>query len=168
MKFSVGDKVLFKKDNLKGEVLKINSLFKLTVLTSDGFELNISEKDIVIIEDGTDKISSYGDKFYSKDSNYNLPKSLKNQRSKSILKIDLHIELLISNSQYMSNFDIVQIQLNECHKKIEKCLNSNITKLEIIHGVGQGILKNEVHNILRNYNFRYYLSKDGGSTEVFI
>jgi dsDNA-specific endonuclease/ATPase MutS2 len=68
----------------------------------------------------------------------------------------------------MDNFEIVQIQLNECYNKIEKALNSNITKLKIIHGIGEGILKNEVHTILKNYDLRFYLTKDGGATEVYL
>ena len=104
---------------------------------------------------------------YSKDSNFKIQKSQKQQRSQKTLKVDLHIELLRSNYQYLDNFEIVQIQLNECHNKIEKCLNSKITKLEIIHGIGEGILKNEVHAILRSYNLRFYLTIDGGATEVY-
>ena len=38
MKFSVGDKVLFKKESLRGKVSKIISIYKVLVLTQDGFE----------------------------------------------------------------------------------------------------------------------------------
>ena len=68
----------------------------------------------------------------------------------------------------MDSFEIVQIQLNECCNKIQKALNSKIAKLEIVHGIGEGILKDEVHAILRSYNLRFYLTKDGGSTEVYL
>ena len=68
----------------------------------------------------------------------------------------------------MDNFEIVQIQLNECHKKIKKALSSNINRIEIIHGIGEGVLKKEVHTILRNYNLRFYLTKDGGATHVYL
>jgi dsDNA-specific endonuclease/ATPase MutS2 len=68
----------------------------------------------------------------------------------------------------MDNFEIVQLQLNECYNKIEKALNSKINKLQIIHGIGEGTLKDKVHAILRNYNLRFYLTKDGGATEVYL
>ena len=168
MQFFIGDKILFKKDNLQGEIIRINSLYKVTILSIDGFEMNVSVKDLVKIEEGTDKVTSYGENFHSKDSDLQVIKSQKQQRSQSVLKVDLHIELLTSNHQYMDSFEIVQIQLNECHNKIKKALNSKITKLEIIHGIGEGILKNEVHTILRNYNLRFYLTKDGGATEVYL
>ena len=168
MQFTIGDKVLFKKDDLKGEITRVDSLYKVTVLTDDGFEMNISTKDLVKVEEGTNKAISYGEVFYSKDK---ISKSLKHQqqeKSQSVLKVDLHIELLIDNFQHMDNFEIVQIQLNECHNKIEKALNSNYQKLIIVHGIGTGSLKTEVHNLLNNYKLRYYLLKDGGATEVYL
>jgi dsDNA-specific endonuclease/ATPase MutS2 len=167
MQFFVGDKIFFKKEKLEGEIVKINSLYKVTVLSKDGFERNVSVRDLVKIEQSPDKVTAYGADFYSKDLASKVIKSQKKPRSQSVLKVDLHIELLTSNYQYMDSFEIVQVQLNECHNKIEKALNSKITKLEIIHGIGEGILKDEVHTILKNYNLRFYLTKDGGATEVY-
>ena len=68
----------------------------------------------------------------------------------------------------MDNFEIVQLQLNECYERLQYAMNSKITKVEIVHGIGEGILRNEVHQILKNYKLRYYLSKNGGSTEVML
>ena len=168
MDFKIGDKVLFKNENLKGEVIKISSNYKLTVLSSDGFELNVAVKDLVKIEKGTDKATSYGEYTYTKDVDRRTSKPQKRQKSQTVLKVDLHIELLTSNFYYLDNFEIVQMQLNECHKKIQQAINSNISKLIIVHGIGTGVLKLEVHKLLRNYKLRFYLSKDAGATEVMI
>ena len=168
MQFAIGDKVLFKKDDLKGEIIRVNSIYKVTVLTDDGFEMNISIKDLVKVEAGTDKVISYGEILFSKDKTSRSLKSQKQERSQTILKIDLHIELLTDNFQYMDNFDIVQIQLDVCQKKIEKALNSNYQKIIIVHGIGTGVLKAEVHKLLDHYQLRYYLSKDAGTTEVML
>lgn len=168
MQFTIGDKVLFKKDDLKGEIIRVNSLYKVTVLTTDGFEMSISIKDLVKVESGTDKAISYGEIGYSKDKIAKTLKSQKQENSQSILKVDLHIELLTDNFQYMDNFEIVQIQLDLCQKKIEKALNSNYQKIIIVHGIGTGVLKAEVHKLLSHYQLRYYLSKDSGTTEVML
>ena len=168
MDFKIGDKVLFKNENLKGEVIKISSNYKLTVLSSDGFELNVPVRDLVKIEKGTDKATSYGEYTYTKDVDRRTSKSQKRQKSQTVLKVDLHIELLTSNYHYLDTFEIVQMQLNECHKKIQQAINSNISKLIIVHGIGAGVLKSEVHKLLRNYKLRFYLSKDAGATEVMI
>ena len=45
-------------------------------------------------------------------------------------------------------------------------INNNSPKLTIVHGIGTGRLKEEVHRILKDYGLRYYLSQDGGATEV--
>jgi len=168
MKFTIGDKVLFKKDDLKGEIIKVSSIYKVTVLTDDGFEMNVSIKDLVKVEVGTDKAISYGEIGYSKDKISKTRKSQKQEKSQSILKVDLHIELLRDNVQYLDNFEIVQIQLDLCQKKIEKALNSNYQKIIIVHGIGTGVLKAEVHKLLNHYQLRYYLSKDAGTTEVML
>ena len=168
MQFIIGDKVLFKKDDLKGEIIRVNSIYKVTVLTDDGFEMNTSIKDLVKVEAGTDKAISYGEIGYSKDKTLRSLQSKKKEKSQTILQVDLHIELLIDNYQYMDNFEIVQIQLDFCQKKIEKAFNSNYQKIIIVHGIGTGVLKAEVHKLLSHYKLRYYLSKDAGTTEVML
>jgi|TARA_B100000767_G_scaffold52366_1_gene47837 dsDNA-specific endonuclease/ATPase MutS2 len=168
MQFNIGDKVLFKTDNQKGKIIKINSQFKVTVTTEDGFDVLSSVKDLAKVEGTTDKITAYGKYFYQKDKNNMSSKSFKRDKSSKVLKIDLHIELLSINYQYLDNFEIVQIQLNECQKTIERAINSNIQKIIIIHGIGAGTLKTEVHKLLRSYDLRFYLTKDAGATEVML
>ena len=168
MQFKLGDKILFKTENHKGEIVKINSTYKVTVQTEDGFEVLASVKDLVKVEVNTDKESAYGNYIHQKDNDAKASNSFKKERSTTVLKVDLHIELLTNNYQYLDNFEIVQIQLNECHLKIEKALNSNYQKIIIVHGIGTGSLKTEVHKLLRNYNLRFYLSKDAGATEVML
>ena len=167
MKFVIRDKIIFKNENIHGEIIKINSPYKVRILSSEGLEMNVSVRDLIKVEQGTDKASSYGTNFFQKEEYSKLVKSQKKQRSQSQLKIDLHIELLSSNYMNLDDLEIVQIQINECYNKIEYALNSNVNKLEIIHGIGGGVLKDRVHEILKIYNLRFYLSKDGGATEVF-
>ena len=168
MKFKPGDIILFKNESQKGEILKINSPCKVTVKTEDGFEVFVSIEDLVKIEKNTDNAIAYGNNFYQKDKDDKSTNSFKRDKSVSVLKIDLHIELLSNNYQYLDNFEIVQIQLNECNLKIEKAIHSNYEKLIIVHGIGTGTLRNEVHKLLNNYNLRFYLSKDSGATEVML
>ena len=49
-----------------------------------------------------------------------------------------------------------------------KSLNSNVHKLIIVLGIGEGVLKKEVHDLLNRYQLRYFESLNGGSTEVMI
>lgn len=168
MKFKVGDNILLKKEKQSGVIVKINSLYKVQIKTSDGFDINVSVKDIILVDPLTDKQSAYGTEFYHKDFPKSKILSAKQQRSQTILKVDLHIDVLNADYQHMDNFEIVQLQLKHCQNKLEYALNSRITKVVIVHGIGAGVLKKEVHHLLKNYKLRYYLSKDGGATEVML
>ena len=168
MQFKLGDKILFKTENQKGEIVKINSNYKVTVQTEDGFEILASVGDLVNVEVNTDKAIAYGNYFHHKDNDYKSSNPFKRDKSSTVLKIDLHIELLSGSYQYLDNFEIVQIQLNECHLRIEKAFHSNYQKIIIVHGIGTGSLKSEVHKLLRKYNLRFYLTKDAGATEVMM
>ena len=40
--------------------------------------------------------------------------------------------------------------------------------LEIVHGIGEGVLKSEVHKAFKLYNLTFFESQDSGSTEVLL
>ena len=168
MSFDLGDKVLFKRDKMGGQVVKINSAYKITVLTDNGFEISVSVRDLVKIEPGTDEVVSYGKFFYSKDIDSKSVKLQVEKENKKVMTIDLHIELLSPDYMKLDNSEIIQIQLNECHNRIRNALKSKVTRLDIIHGIGEGVLKDAVHTVLESYNLRFFLTNDGGLTEVYL
>ena len=166
MKFKVGDIIVFKHEKQCGTILKIVN-GKLLVKNSDGFEEIVSSNDIILYDENTDKVMAYGIDFDIKDNQIKKEKQ-KNQRFSKVLKIDLHIELIIDYYKELENHEIVNIQLKKCENAIRKAMNTRIEKIIIVHGIGVGTLKKEVHQLLDQYNFRYYTSQDGGSTEVML
>lgn len=88
--------------------------------------------------------------------------------------IDLHIERLISSHKGMSNTEIIKIQLSRFQKFLEQAITERIPKIYVIHGVGKGKLKDEIHSLLLEYNEvqsfnNDYHSKYGfGATEIFL
>ena len=167
MKFKVGDIIVFKHEKQCGTILKIVN-GKLLVKNSDGFEEIVSSNDIILYDENTDKVTAYGIDFDIKDNQIKKRKTKKNQRFSKVLKIDLHIELIIDYYKELENHEIVKIQLKKCENEIRKAMNTRIEKIIIVHGIGVGTLKKEVHQLLDQYNFRYYTSQDGGSTEVML
>ena len=66
----------------------------------------------------------------------------------------------------LENFEIIQIQKNRCRDCISFTKEKGIPRLKIVHGVGRGVLKSEIHSLLKGYGL---LFSDGyGSTEVII
>lgn len=107
----------------------------------------------------------------SNSSKQSKPHTVNNPNSE--MEIDLHIEELIDNFSGMSNFEIVQVQLNNFKNALDNAINGHYRKLIVIHGVGNGRLKQEVRNILSTYkNIRFYdasYAKYGfGATEILI
>lgn len=89
------------------------------------------------------------------------------------MEINLHIEELMDNYKGMSNAEIILVQLKHFQSALDTAINEHYRKLVIIHGVGNGRLKQEVHKILSSYkNLQYYdasYSKYGfGATEISI
>lgn len=67
-------------------------------------------------------------------------------------EIDLHIEKLVSNHKSLSNHEKLLIQLKEVQMAMDKAFVNHYKKLTFIHGVGNGILKEETRKILKTYS----------------
>ncbi len=87
--------------------------------------------------------------------------------------VDLHIEKLSDDWKHLSNSDILDIQLKEFEKWYDLALAHRQSQLIIIHGVGKGVLRDEIHNILRlkrevkSFVNQYHPSFGYGATEVY-
>jgi DNA-nicking Smr family endonuclease len=69
------------------------------------------------------------------------------------MEVDLHIERLLDSIKGMSNFDILNYQINSAQKQLEFALRKRIKCIVFIHGVGEGVLKMEVETLLRRYDY---------------
>ncbi len=87
--------------------------------------------------------------------------------------VDLHIEKLQDRYQHLSNGEILDIQLNEFEKWFDNALLHRQKELTLIHGVGEGILKDEIHSRLNartqvsGFVNKYHPLYGYGATEVF-
>ena len=73
-----------------------------------------------------------------------------------IIEIDLHINELVENSAGLSNGDILEIQLKKVESEMKLAIQNGTRRLVFIHGVGQGVLKQEVAKLLNNKFSKYY------------
>ncbi|MBL7730032.1 MAG: Smr/MutS family protein [Chitinophagaceae bacterium] len=63
--------------------------------------------------------------------------------------IDLHIDKLTDNWQGMSNYEILELQIKTFEKYYYLALHQHLKKFTVVHGIGEGVLKEEIHEILR-------------------
>ena len=166
MRFLVGDKILFKNSNLKGIVIEVISDYKVIVCSEEGLNLRTSVRELIKVNDSTNNSSAYGSIASKKMQNIRVNNFKKKSKEKS-QKVDLHIQFLKKEFNNLSDFEILQIQIDECYSLIENAFKKNMDCLEIIHGIGKGTLRKKVHEILKSYQLRYYLSNDAGSTIVY-
>jgi hypothetical protein len=87
--------------------------------------------------------------------------------------IDLHMEKLTDDWQHMSNFEILTLQLKEFEKWYDLAVAHHAPNFTVIHGVGSGKLRDEIHEILKTkkevkYFINQYDPRFGyGATEIF-
>jgi Smr domain len=87
--------------------------------------------------------------FSAKPANlYNAAKARQHlQPARSV--IDLHIEKLTDNWQQLSNFEMLTLQLKTLEQYIDLAIAHLQPTLIVIHGVGTGRLRDEVHEALK-------------------
>jgi len=89
-------------------------------------------------------------------------------------EIDLHIEKLTPDWKNLSNFEMLTLQLNQLEKYLDLAIAHHQHNLIVIHGVGTGKLKDEIHEILksrrevRSFINQYDPRYGYGATEIFL
>jgi hypothetical protein len=87
--------------------------------------------------------------------------------------VDLHIEKLTNDWQHLSNFEILAIQLKEFDKYYDLAIAHRQPTLIVVHGLGTGKLRDEVHEQLRlkkevkYFVNQYHPSFGHGATEIY-
>jgi len=76
------------------------------------------------------------------------PTEEKQEIEKPVHEIDLHIEKLRDDHQFLSSAEILNIQLMAFRKALDAAIVHKLPSITFIHGVGNGTLKNEIHKIV--------------------
>lgn len=88
-------------------------------------------------------------------------------------EVDLHIEKLVEKWNALDNFEILTIQLQTFEKYYDLARAHHLPSLIVIHGVGTGKLRDEIHEILRHklgvksFVNRHHPRYGYGATEIF-
>lgn len=97
----------------------------------------------------------------------------KGRKSFSAREVDLHCHEIIDNCAGMSNSRILDYQVNYFLQELENAIAAGERNIIFIHGKGEGVLKTEIHRILKSHhNIVFYDAPwkfyGGGATQVEI
>ena len=89
-------------------------------------------------------------------------------------QVDLHIEKIRDEHQFLNSSEILEIQLAHFRKSLDAAIVHKLQSIIFIHGVGNGTLRNEMHKIISKHPqvktfMDAYKEKFGyGATEVIL
>ena len=176
-KLTIGDVVAVMDDILKGVIININGE-TIAVETEDGFTLNFNPNELVKIPEEQSEIAKkviVSHHLSQKTDYIKKGKSVKQKRTKEFapaMEVDLHIQKLIKSTKGMDNYDILSLQMDTAKHKIEFAIRNRIPRVVFIHGVGEGVLREELHFLLNRYPVKLseasYQKYGMGATEVYL
>ena len=160
MHFKVGEKVGLLYESGSGVIKKLIDSKSCLVEDEFGFERPFLLNEIVRIYGNDYKLPDDADLILNDDDSLSSNKHTvrKGQltgykKPIDIWEIDLHIEEITDSHSGLSNFEILSKQLKEFKNFYKRAKSKFIRKIVVIHGVGEGVLKDEV---------RLFLSKQEG------
>lgn len=176
--FHKGDQVTVLDDAIDGVVISVQNN-EVLIETTDGFTMTFFVNEL-IKNNNTNELkqfistnkSSLAFEGKEEPKKRSFVKEKKSRKDEFVLEVDLHIEKLVPNKRGMSNYDILNMQMETAKGQLNFAMRNRIPKLVFIHGVGEGVLKAELDFLLGRYdNLTYqdanYQKYGLGATEVY-
>ncbi|QLG46385.1 DNA mismatch repair protein MutS [Costertonia aggregata] len=174
--FQIGDTVETIDDVIKGTIISLSDA-NVTIEIDDGFTMRFLSSELVkTIQKDKITVSNYDVAKIKKEKE--LPTKRKQvatkpkERNAPKMEVDLHIHHLVPSTKDMTNHEMLNIQIDTAKRQLEFAIRKRIQKIVFIHGVGAGVLKEELHYLFGRYDVNYYdadYQKYGlGATEVYV
>ena len=174
-----GDIVETIDDAIRGAVTKVSGT-TITIEDTNGFEFHFEKNELMVVS-SNQKLDNaiYDADIESVKREKEIPKrkispSIKpKERHAPKFEVDLHIHQLTDSTKGMTNFDMMNLQLDTARRQLEFAIRKRIPKMGFIHGVGEGVLRQELETLLGRYNNIQFYDADYktygiGATEVRI
>lgn len=187
IKLRAGDRVAFLDEVGGGVVLRPSRPGHVILRTDDGFELERPEKGLVAVADGQRRsdyavsdhqagLIAANDVLAGRKGHrpgVRPGKTPKKPEDNSVAEVDLHLHELVENESSLEREERLSYQLAYFERALESAIRDGKRKLIVIHGVGEGILREEVRRMLQFYPGVQFHDADMrrygvGATEVLI
>ncbi len=169
--FKIGDKVRFLNDEGEGIIIRFPKEDIALVEDSSGFayEHEVSElvhvmkadKELFLYDQVRPEISEILTRNIDKELVRKAEKDFKSiykathqegsYKQNEWMEVDLHAHELLETQRGLTNGDIVQYQLEHFERMLRNAEEKKMKKIIFIHGVGQGVLRQEIRRILKEY-----------------
>lgn len=174
MLFEIGEKVTFLYESGWGIIREFRSNQQVLIKDETGFERLIPLNELVkIYGDQRKGMNDVTANLSQKDGEE--PQAIKNfddtRKTSDLWELDLHIHELLENDRGLSNAEMLLHQIKVFKDFFKQARIQRIRKLIVIHGVGKGVLKDEVRSYLSAQDGLEFYDADfreygKGATEV--
>lgn len=177
MKINIGDTVETIDDDISGIVTKTTGT-TITIEDSDGFEFQFEANELMVssnentIENAIFNSDLEAVKREKETKKRTFTPAVKpKERHAPKFEVDLHIHHLTSSTRGMTNYEMLNLQLDTARRQLEFAIRKRIPKIVFIHGVGEGVLRQELETLFGRYNNVKFYDADYktyglGATEV--
>ncbi len=162
-----GDEVSFLNEVGGGLVLAIIGRDRAKLRTNDGFELVFPINELVLNEcDPSRSVSDHHAQLRASDDRMaerierdkgrgasvnnggNAPRPVDDP---SVMEVDLHLHKLVHDEAALSDGEKLRFQLEFFERRLNTAIRERKKRVIVIHGVGEGILREEVRKALQFY-----------------
>lgn len=162
-----GERVSFLNEVGGGLVLQVLGRGQVKVRTDDGFELVYRTADLVAdLQDPSLSVSDHDARMRA--SNDRLVERVERTKGQggalqnggqvhrmredpSVMVVDLHLHKLVEDEAALSNDEKLSFQLQYFERQLNTAIRERKRRMVVIHGVGEGVLREEVRKALQFY-----------------
>jgi DNA-nicking Smr family endonuclease len=190
-KIRPGDRFIFLDEAGGGVVIELLGHDRARVRTNEGFTLEYALSALVRLETkpearhyavsdhqamliaANDKLEEEKRRLQRRGAALRPGKTAAKPEDNSVAQVDLHLHELVEDETALSNDEKLRFQLAYFERALEGAIRDGKRKLIVIHGVGEGILREEVRKALQYYEGVRFIDADprrygSGATEVTI
>lgn len=186
-KLQVGDRVTFLDEVGGGVVLRQGRHGHVVVRTHEGLEL---ERPVRSLVKAIDKVRAAAIRVSDHQAGMIAANDVMEERRRtrpgprpgktpkrpednSVAEVDLHLHELVEDETKLSNDEKLRYQIAYFERTLEAAIRDGKRKLIVIHGIGEGVLREEVRKTLQYYQGVQFHDADmrrygAGATEVLI
>lgn len=179
--------MIFVDDVGGGVVLRQSRPGHVVMRTDDGFELEHPEKRLVRVQEDARlahmKVSDHqagmvraNDEMSERKRGrpgIRPGKTPKKAEDNGVTEVDLHLHEIVEDERRFTDGEKLEYQMRFFERALESAIRDGKRKLIVIHGVGEGVLREEVRRMLQYYDGVQFHDADmrrygSGATEVII